>query len=118
MNSNIIKSGLTFAGGIIVAGLLLWMGTKLLFFDREISNQGMFLIGVATVLAGVIVMPSQQLPKALPLGIVLILVGIYYFARAAGVFEHAILIRLLGVASISAAAIIIYMTLPRPNKHH
>lgn len=115
MLANSPKTWLLFIAGLLISMFLVWFGLRLLFSNFDASPTELFLMGVAAIVAGVYLLPDK-FPHASSLGLCLLLVGIYYFARAAGVFERGWLVHLLGLASLAGAVILIYITLPWPHK--
>lgn len=108
-----IKQWLILIGAMILDIFLVWFGLKLLFTQFNLSSGELFLLGCAATLAGVFVLPSNTIENAQVWGIALLFVGVYYFARSAGVFHTSWLARLLGIASLGSAVIITYIALPR-----
>lgn len=112
MHAGQARSWIVFVGFLIVSFILVWFGLKLLLANYSPTSLELVLAGIISVVAGVSVLPSQ-LPMAIPLGISLIVVGLYFLARAAGFFTLALLGPVLGLASIAAAGLLIFMTLPK-----
>jgi hypothetical protein len=115
MNSISVRQFLLLVGVMIIDIFLVWFGFKLLLANNDASRGQLFLVGCAAVLSGVFAL-SSQLPKREIWSIALILVGVYYFARADGIISNPILSRLLGLVSIGAAVLLTYIALPRNNQ--
>jgi len=104
------KKWLVVIGAAVLCVALIWFGWRLITVPAVTSVGVLFVMGCAAVLGGVFVLGNPE-GKARQLGVILLLVGCYYFARAAGWFEHAWLTRALGVASLVAAAVVGYVAL-------
>jgi hypothetical protein len=109
-----LKQFLILVGAMIINIFLVWFGAKLLFTQNLVTDTQLFWLGFASTIAGVFALSSNFKMKG-KLGAILVLLGVYYFARADGIIKGAWLARLLGLASILAAAILLYIALP-PNK--
>jgi ammonia channel protein AmtB len=107
-----LKHFLLLIAAMILNVFFVWFGFKFLLGNNDFSKGGLFLMGCISTLAGVFAL-SSSLPNNQIWTIVLILVGVYFFARADGIIEGAWLSRLLGLASLVAAGIITYIAWPR-----
>jgi hypothetical protein len=103
---------LILVGAMILNVFLVWFGFKLLLGHEDSSKGALFLLGCVSTLAGVFAL-SSSLPNNQIWTIVLILVGVYFFARADGMISGPWLSRLLGLASLGAACLITYIAWPR-----
>lgn len=107
-----VKTWIIFIGGIIMAGFFVWFGFLLFSLAaQETTTAQLFLLGSVCILASVFSMTNVKKHNLL-VAISLLAVGIYYFARTAGYITDPILVRLLGVASWAAAALLVYLTYP------
>jgi hypothetical protein len=102
-------------GVVILDVFLVWFGVRLLRADNSLTDIQMFLLGCGLTLWGVFML-SSNIPNKEIFTVSLVLVGFYYFARVAGIIERGWLIKLLGLASIAAAGLLLYTTIPRSNK--
>ena len=105
-----LRQWLVLIGVMIINVFLVWFGLKLLFFDHIVSQVQLFLLGCAGAFCGVFVLSSGH-PRRGLYGTILVLVGVYYFARAADVFRGALFSKALGLASLAAAVILTYIAL-------
>jgi len=104
-----------FALGIIIAIFLVWFGLQFLFFNNQASPGVLFLLGIGFTLGGVFSLTSP-IPKKIYISSALVLAGLYYFGRASGQIEGAWLAKLLGIASLVAAVIVVYIFFPKPEQ--
>lgn len=117
MQVTLIKIWLLAIGGAIVALVLLFFGIKFLIAPNDATDRQLFLLGIISGFAGIFTVAAQiYIPKKYMIGSSLILLAPYFFARAAGVIEGAILMRILGLASLLAAGLMIYVTYLAENK--
>lgn len=102
-----LKKWLVIIGAALLCVALLWFGYALMTQPAITSAGVLFAIGCGAVLGGVFILGTPS--KGRLWGVVLIGVGLYYFARATSFFESAWLTRLLGVASWAAAILVGYL---------
>lgn len=113
----LIKIWLLAIGGAIVALLLLIFGTRFLIRPNDATDGQLFLLGIISGFAGIFTLAAQMyIPKKYMIGSSLILLAVYFFARAYGVIEGAILMRIIGLASLLAASLMVYVTYLAENK--
>lgn len=106
-----------FSLAVLFSIILVWFGSKFLFFTNDhISSAGYFWSGLALMLGGILYLASPDFRKYWWVGAILVLIGIYLFARASGVIEFPWLARILGAASWLAAVILLYITWPGKKK--
>lgn len=105
-----------FAVGLLTAAFFVWFGLRLLLANSITSDTILFIFGIASTLAGVFAL-SGKFSGRVVASLLLIAVGMYFFARAWGFVENSWLIRLLGLASILAAGVVVYVTMPRSTKN-
>lgn len=114
MNWKQVKQYYIFGLALLVAVFLVWFGSKFLFISGDSWNSTqLFATGVILVLAGVFTVSSPSLGNAWLVGGLLMAVGFFMFARAAGVIEHAWIAKSIGIASWGAAGLITYIAFPR-----
>jgi len=114
MNQQNSGSWPMFALGIVIAIFLVWFGLQFLFFDNQASPGVLFLLGIGFTLGGVFTLTSF-LPKKIYISGALIVAGLYYFGRASGQIEGAWIAKLLGIASLVAAVLVVYVFFPKPQ---
>lgn len=116
MNYAILFVG-TVALDLILVGLA-WLS---FFRLRDLSSTALFIMGVAAVLTGVFVL-AGQVTRKLQVGGVLVLLGMYFFARAAGVIKQSWLALVAGIAALAAAGFLTYLAARRvesgADTHH
>jgi hypothetical protein len=113
----LIKIWLLAIGGAIVALLLLIFGTRFLIRPNDATDGQLFLLGIISGFAGIFTLAAQMyIPKKYMIGSSLILLAVYFFARATGVIEVDILMRIIGLASLLAASLMVYVTYLAENK--
>lgn len=111
MNTMQLKIWLLAIGGAIVALFLLFFGVKFLSAPNDAEDWQLILLGIGSVLSGVFTIAAQiYIPRKYMAGAILILLGIYFFARATGTIDGAWFMRLLGLASLVGCGVIIYVT--------
>lgn len=97
---------------IIIGGWLIWFGIRLLTKQPNLTTNQLFLTGLAAGFAGVFVLSSKGNGKGkIFAGGGCILVSMYYFLRAFGAINIAMLNTVLGIASIIAAFLLVYVLL-------
>ncbi|HEX7632777.1 MAG TPA: hypothetical protein VF401_00460 [Candidatus Saccharimonadales bacterium] len=106
-----------FSVGVLMALILLWFGSKFLFWPNDrLNDTELFVSGALLVLGGIGLFSVADLKKNWIPGGVLLLVGLYCFARAAGIIELPWLARVIGVGSWVAGFMLLYITWPT-RKH-
>lgn len=105
-----LKKWLVIVGAAVLCVALLWFGYTLITHPTVTSTTALFVIGCGSVFGGVFVLGTPS-GKGRLWGLVLIAVGLYYFARAGEFFDRPWLTRLLGVASWIAAVTVGYVAL-------
>jgi hypothetical protein len=103
-----IKKWLVVIVAAIAFVLFMWFGWRLLTAPAAATATQMFILGCLASLGGLVIFGVPS--KFRFWGLALFLVGVYYFARASGTFTSAWLIRVLGIASLVAAAMVGYLT--------
>lgn len=112
MQRSQIKHWLLFIGSTFFAIFFVWFGFLLFSLSaKPVTTTQLFLLGCASVLASLFVMSNVKRYN-LPAASLLLAVGIYYFARSAGIITNSLLVRLLGLASWAAAVLLLYITYP------
>lgn len=104
----------TYVLGILLAAFLIWFGAKFMFWPTETLTTGLLVAaGLGTTLAGILLAGATTIRNHQLVAVIVILIGIYFFARAAGVIEYPWLSRFIGLGSWAAAALVVFVTLPR-----
>jgi hypothetical protein len=114
MSQYSVKQFLILVGAMIINIFLVWYGAKLLFAQDIVSDTQLFLLGCANTIGGVFAL-SSSIKFHARIGTTLIIIAVYFFARSDGIIQRPWLVRLLGLASIFAAAILLYVALPPNN---
>jgi hypothetical protein len=96
-----------FSVAVLVALILAWLGTRLLFFSAQAAGHAAFLLTGLALFAGGLSTLGKTPWEAT---IVLILFGFYLCARAAGIIEDPWLGRVVGsLAWLMALALLYFM---------
>ncbi len=108
------RSGLwfIFACSFVLAFFLVWFGLYLLTFNQTLSSGVYYLLAIISILTGVFTITNASKAALMVFGS-LMLVGFYFIARGNGFLEAAWLSRLAGLASLVAACLVVYITIPR-----
>lgn len=102
-----------FSVAVLVSLFLLWFGSHGLFASAyDLSEGQLILLGIILVLAGIFWLGPAELREFWWVSLILVLMGFYAFARAAGIIDAPWLARLVGILSWLAAAILLYITWP------
>jgi drug/metabolite transporter (DMT)-like permease len=108
-----IKKLFYFSLAVLFSIVLVWIGSKFLFFNSDhLSSTWYFILGLLIILGGILFVSSPDFRNYWWIGAILILIGIYLFARASDAISQPWLARILGAASWLAAAILLYITWP------
>lgn len=104
-------------GGAIVALVLFFFGIKFLIRPNDATDWQLLLLGVISAFSGIFTISAQiYIPRKYLVGSGLILLAVYFFLRATGAIEGALLMRLLGALSILASGLMVYVTYLAENK--
>jgi hypothetical protein len=104
-----------FSVAVLLAIILLWVGSHLLFSPSRITGSvGWLLFGIALLLGGVFMVGANIADWRVVGGF--IFVGFYFCLRAAGIIELALLARLIGLVCYVEALAGLYMTWPGRHK--
>ncbi len=104
-------------GGAIVSLLLLLFGLKFLVKPNDAPDWQLLLLAALCVFFAVSLIASKiYIPKKYKLSVLLVLLAFYFCARATGTIEGAWLMRILGLLSVGASGVIIYVTYLAENK--
>lgn len=107
----------TYILGLLLAAFLIWFGAKFIFSPAEDATTGLLIAaGLGTTLAGIILAGATTIRSHQLVSVIVILIGIYFFARAAGVIEYPWLARGIGLGSWLAAFLVVFVTLPRKEQ--
>lgn len=113
MNDAKMKKLFYFSLAILLSIILIWFGSKFLFFTGDaVNSTQLFVFGVALVIGGILMLSLPELSKNWRAGALLVAAGFYFFARASGEIEMPWLARIIGIASWLAAALLLYITWP------
>jgi hypothetical protein len=114
MEDALIKRLFYFSVGVLVSIFLVWFGAQFLSIDHmTFSSTELLVFGLAVTLGGISLMTVPDLKHNVLPGLVLIVIGFYSCARAAGTIQEPWLARVLGAAAWMAAVILLYITWPR-----
>lgn len=107
-----------FSLAILLGLVLFWFGSKFLFFPNDrLSDTQLFWSGLLVSMGGVLMLSSPDFRNVWKISLLIIVTGLYFFARAAGVIEMPWLARILGVASWLAALLMLYIAWPGRKPH-
>lgn len=106
------KEWVLFDLSIVCAVLSAWFGYRLIIFGESLSSTELFVIGVASVVIGIIIAANDY---HWSIGFLVILFGFYNFARSAGLIKFPILSFFLAAACLFAGALLMYITYPDRN---
>lgn len=106
-----------FLGSILLALLLVWMGSRWLFTptDRFSSTQ-LLIFGLVVTVGGICLLSLPDMRQNWLPGVIVTAIGFYGCARAAGTIREPWLARLAGLAAWAAAIIILFVARPRKRR--
>lgn len=94
-----------------------FFGIKFLIRPNDATDWQLLLLGVISAFSGIFTISAQiYIPRKYLVGSGLILLAVYFFLRATGAIEGALLMRLLGALSILASGLMVYVTYLAENK--
>lgn len=103
-----------FLGSILLALLLLWFGSRLLFTQSgRFGTTQLLIFGLVITVGGICLLSLPDIRKNWLPGVIVMAIGFYGCARAAGSISEPWLARLLGVAAWAAAVIVLVIAWPR-----
>jgi hypothetical protein len=104
-----------FSVAVLMAIILLWVGSRLLFSPSNLlSNGWLLLLGILLVLGGIFMVGANIADWQIV--VAFILIGFYLCLRAAGIIEHAFLARIVGIVCVIEAVAGLYLTWPTRHR--
>lgn len=117
MEDVLIKRLFYFSVAILVSILLVWFGAQFLSIDHAtFSPTTLLVFGLIVTLGGIMLLTLPDLKRNILPGMVLVAIGFYGCARAAGTIQEPWLARVLGAAAWMAALILLYITWPTRSR--
>lgn len=113
----LIKIWLLSIGGAVISLILLFFGLKFLVTPNDATDWQLLLLASLCVFFSVLLLSVKiYIPKKYKISALFVLLAFYFCARAVGAIEGAWLMRILGILSIGASGIIVYVTYLTENK--
>lgn len=117
VNYALMKIWLFSIGGAIVSILLLLFGLKFLVMPNDAPDWQLLLLASVCIFFSVALMASKiYIPKKYKISALLVVLAFYFCARATGAIEGAWLMRILGMLSLIASGVIMYITYMAESK--
>jgi len=104
-----------FSVAVLMAIILIWFGSRMLFSPSIITGSGWWLLlGIGLILGGIFMVGANIAAWEIVVGI--IAVGFYVCLRAAGIIEFALLAKIIGIACFGEALAGLYYAWPGRRK--
>lgn len=113
MDIALMKRLFYFSVAVLFSIILIWFGAKFIFWSEDsFTPAEFFFFGMLLVLGGIFFLSANGLKKDWWVGVLLTLIGFYFFGRASDTIKLPWLAKVLGLASWAAAGILLYVAWP------